>query len=100
LRHPRYDILAKLCSLSPKELYDLYISFHPSTQSDFIFKILENIHFSARIWDLVLSSIIKYNICGDKMVTRISKEFWYFTTRENGAVLGASVHGPVLLIGW
>jgi len=36
----------------------------------------------------VLPSIIKFNICGDILVTRIFEEFWYFTTRENGAILG------------
>ena len=57
----------------------------PYTYSDFIFKILT---FLAKNWDLMLSSIIKFDICGDILVTRIFEEFWHSTTRENVAVLG------------
>jgi hypothetical protein len=38
---------------------------------------------------------MKFDICGDKMGSRIFEEFWHFTTRENGAILEASVHGSV-----
>lgn len=41
---------------------------------------LENIHFLARIWGLVLPSILKFDICVDKMETRIFEEFQHFTT--------------------
>ena len=34
--------------------------------------------FWANIWGLVLPSIIKFDICGVKMVTWIFEEFWHF----------------------
>jgi len=46
--------------------------------------------FLAKIWDLVLPSIIKFEVCGDILVTRIFEEFWYFTTRENGTISGST----------
>ena len=36
--------------------------------------------------------LIKIDICGDKMETRIFEEFWHFTAQENGAILVATCH--------
>jgi hypothetical protein len=55
--------------------------------------------FSAKIWGLVLPSIINIEICGVKIVTRIFKEFYHFTAHENGGILGASVRGS-MRSGW
>ncbi len=50
--------------------------------SDFIFKFLKKMCFSANIWGLELPSIIKFDICGDKTVTRCHRKIGYFSALE------------------
>ena len=72
----------------PKRIIWLIHFFSSGYLTDFIFKILEKMCFWANFWCLVLPSIIKFDICGDKTVTRIYRSILLFYSSRKWSHFG------------